>query len=113
MKIVKKNQAQIHKNSARCTAFEYPMGEPDMNGATIELNGRYPDHGRVVNLRCKELVFVTKGSGKLVIEGATIKLGKGDLVMIEPGEKYFFDGVMTFFAPCTPAWYPEQHLETE
>gem|GEM_PF-2374449 len=27
------------------------------------------------------------------------------------GERYFWDGQMTMFVPCTPAWYPEQHKE--
>jgi hypothetical protein len=33
----------------------------------------------------------------------------GDLVLIEPGEKYFWEGNMDLFIPCSPAWYPEQH----
>jgi len=27
------------------------------------------------------------------------------------GEKYFWEGEMEMFMPCTPAWYPEQHKE--
>jgi len=113
MKIVRQSEAQTHKNSDRCTAIEYPIGDQDINGAVIELNGRYPDAGRVVNLECKELVYVIKGSGKLVVEGNAIELNEGDMVVIEPKEKYFFDGQMTFLAPCAPAWHPEQHIEVE
>lgn len=113
MKLVRKDSAQRHNNSDRCTAIEYPMGDKDINGAVIELGGRYPDKGRVTNLKCKELVYVISGAGKVVIEGNEVLLNKGDLVLIEPEEKYFFDGKMTFFAPCTPSWYPEQHIEVE
>jgi len=113
MKIIKKNQAEIHKNSGDCTAIEYPLGDKDINGAVIELNGRYPSKDRVVNLKCKEMAYVIKGSGKLVVEEKEIKLSEGDLALIEAGEKYFWEGNMRIFMPCTPAWYPEQHKEVE
>lgn len=111
MKIVKNQQTKIFQNSKVCKAIEYPLGDKDINGAVIELNGRYPDKGRVVNLKCKELAYVVKGSGKLIVEGKEVELNEGDLALIEPGEKYFWDGNMTMFMPCTPAWYPEQHKE--
>ncbi len=113
MKIVYKNQVERFKNSESCTAFEYPLGDKDINGAVIELNGRYPGKGRVINLKCKELAYVIKGSGKVVVEGKEIKFQEGDLILIEPGEKYFWEGDLTMFVPCTPAWYPEQHKEVE
>lgn len=113
MKIIHKNQTKIFKNSEACTAIEYPMEDKDINGAVIELNGRYPDKGRTVNLECKEMAYVIKGSGKLVVEGDEVKLNEGDLVLIEAGEKFFWEGNLTMFMPCTPAWYPEQHKEVE
>lgn len=51
MKVVYKKQTKQFKNSPVCTAIEYPLGDKDINGAVIELNGRYPDKGRVVNLK--------------------------------------------------------------
>ena len=113
MKIIHKDQAKIHRNSNACTAIEYPLGDKDINGAVIELNGRYPGKDRAVNLKCKEMAYVIKGSGKLVVEEKEIKLNEGDLVLIEAGEKYFWEGNMKIFMPCTPAWYPEQHKEVE
>jgi len=111
MKVVHKNQTKEFKNSDVCTATEYPLGDKDINGAVIELKGRYPDKGRVVNLKCKELAYVVKGSGRVVVEGEEVELNKGDVVLIEPGEKYYWEGNMTMLVPCTPAWYPEQHKE--
>lgn len=60
----------------------------------------------VVNQKCKELAYVIRGSGKVVIEGKEIKLKQDDLVLIEPEERY-----MEMFVFCVPAWYPEQHKE--
>ena len=113
MKIIHKNQTKQFKNSDVCTAIEYPFEDKDINGAVIELEGRYPDKGRVVNLKCKELAYVIKGSGKVLVEDKEVVLNEGDMVLIEPGEKYYWEGKMTMFVPCVPAWYPEQHEEVE
>jgi quercetin dioxygenase-like cupin family protein len=48
-----------------------------------------------------------------VIEGKEINLKAGDLILIEPGEKFFWDGSMTLFIPCVPAWHPEQYRKVE
>jgi len=113
MKVTHKNQTKEHKNSDVCVAIEYPMGDKDINGAVVKLNGRYPDKGRVMNLKCKEMAYIIKGSGRVVVEGKETRLQGEDLVLIEPGERYFWDGNMTMFVPCVPAWYPEQHKEVK
>jgi len=113
MKIAKKEASNKIKNSDDCTAIEYPLGDEDINGAVIELDGRYPDEGRTVNKECKELAYVMKGSGIVEVEGEKVKLKEGDLVLIEPGEKFYWQGKMKIFMPCVPAWYPEQHKIVE
>ncbi len=113
MKIVRKNEVKIFKNSEVCTAIEYPMGDKDINGAVIELSGRYPEKGRTMNEISKEMAYVIKGSGRVVVEGAEARLNEGDLVLIDPGEKFFWEGNMTLFMPCTPAWNPDQHKQVE
>ncbi|MBU4337939.1 DUF861 domain-containing protein [Patescibacteria group bacterium] len=113
MKIIHKNQTKIFKNSETCIAIDYWTGDKDINGAVIELNGRYPDKGRTVNLECKEMAYIIKGSGKIVVEGEEIKLNDGDLVLIDKGEKYFWEGNLTMFTSCAPAWNHEQHKEVE
>lgn len=60
MKIIHKNQTEEFKNSENCTTIEYQMGDKDINGAVIELTGRYPNKGRTVNLECKELGMLSK-----------------------------------------------------
>jgi len=109
MKVIYKNQAKKFKKSDVCAAIEYPLGDKDINGALIELSGRYPDIGRVVNLKCKELAYVINGSGKLVVDAKKVELKRGDIVLIDAGEKYFWDGKMTIFTSCVPAWYLKQH----
>ena len=113
MKIIKKDQAKVYKNSDVCTAIEYPLGDKDINGAVVESNGRYPDKGRVVNLKCKEMAYIIKGSGKVIVEGQEIEFKEEDLILIEPGEKYRWEGNFIMFVSCAPAWYPKQHKEVE
>lgn len=113
MKIIKKDKAKRFENSSSCAGVEYRLGDKEIDGAVVNINGRYPDKDRVVNLKCKELAYVLGGEGRIIIESNEIKLEKGDLVLIEPGEKYYWNGNLEMFISCTPAWYPEQHQETK
>jgi len=103
------NKAQIFKNSPTCAVYEYSIEDKDINGAVAHINGRYPEYGYAVNMISKELAYVVSGSGKIVVGDNEKLINQGDMILISPGEKYYWDGVMTLFLACTPAWYPEQH----
>ena len=111
--IVKKSNRITHKNSDKCIAYEYLTNDKDINVAYVEIDGRYPDKGRVVNTKCKEIGFVTEGTGKLVVEGNEQTLGAQDVFLILPNQKYYFEGKLKLVVPCTPAWHPEQHKYCE
>lgn len=113
MKIIRTTQTKKVVNSRYCTAIEYPLNDKDINGAKIILKGRFPDTGWTVNLICKEIAYILKGSGKLVVEGKEYSVSRGDLAFIEPKEKFYWEGNMEIFMPCAPAWYPEQHKVIE
>ncbi len=113
MKIVRRDQTKKVQNGKSCYAFEYPMGDKEINGAIIGITGKYPENGRLVNEKVREMVYVMQGKGSITIEGDFIQLQEGDLLMIEPGERYVWEGSMRMFVPCVPAWYPEQHKQVE
>jgi mannose-6-phosphate isomerase-like protein (cupin superfamily) len=113
MKIVKKSQIVRFDHGPTCTAREYPLNDKDINVASIDLNGRYPEKGCAVNEVSKETAYVIAGSGKVVVDGIASEVTEGDLVLINPGEKFFWEGKMTLLMPCTPAWTPEQYRITE
>ena len=73
------------------------------------LSGRFPDEGYCVNEECKELIYVIEGNGTLNKKDEKIEFSKGDIVLIDKGELYYWDAHCTIAMPCTPAWYPEQH----
>lgn len=58
---------------------------------------------------CKEIGFIPKGSGTLTTEKQTVSLSEGDAVLINAGEKYFWQGNMMWLLPTAPAWYGAQH----
>jgi len=111
--IIKKSERKEFKNSPVCTAYEYSFDDKDINVAFIEIKGRYPEKGRVTNKVCKEIVFVTKGKGKIEIDRKELLISEGDSVFIQPNQKYFFEGKLSITASCHPTWYPEQHIECE
>jgi mannose-6-phosphate isomerase-like protein (cupin superfamily) len=113
MKIIHENQTKKFKNSDVCVATEYPMGDKDINVAYVEVSGRYPATGQVTNEKCKEMAYIIEGSGKIVVEGEEIILNEKDLILLNPGERFYWEGNMKMLVPCTPAWYIEQHKEIE
>jgi mannose-6-phosphate isomerase-like protein (cupin superfamily) len=106
------SHTKIHSNVCSVTEHKLP-GQTAINCATIQIRGRYPSSGRVINQDCNELAYIHSGSGEITIEGKKILLNIGDAILIEKGEEYFWDGHMDLFVSCTPAWYPEQHLHIE
>lgn len=109
MKIIKLEQAEKHENSEKCKVLEYGFKDKDIDCATAAIKGRYPDTGYCMNEECKELIYVIDGNGTLNKEDETIEFKKGDAILIEKGEKYYWNAQCTIIMPCTPAWYPEQH----
>lgn len=109
MKIVSKQQAIEITNGKGCTVTAYPLDEPKLDMAVATITGRYPDDNRVMNVACQELAYVFEGEGQLILEHKTYPLSQGDVVLIEAGEKYYWEGHMTLFISCHPAWTPEQH----
>lgn len=109
MKIATKQQTQERKNSDYCHVTEYPIGDKAIDFSVVKLSGRYPDERRATNLICQEIIYIHAGKGKVVVEGKETSLNAGDVVLIEPGEKYFWEGNMDLFISCRPAFSVEQH----
>lgn len=102
-------ESKVVNVTSSCIAREYPNGDKDIWGAVITVKGRYPEQGVTVNHKCKELVYFIEGKGKVVINGKEFAVKKGDQVVIDPEEKFYWEGDLKMFMPCTPAWYPAQH----
>ncbi|MFA6897406.1 MAG: cupin domain-containing protein [Patescibacteria group bacterium] len=104
MKIVHKTERKLFKNNENCDVLEYDLGCADLGGAAAEIRGRYPDSGRVVNAECKEVAYILKGAGEVNAEGNEMKFAAGDVIVIEKGERYFWEGNFSALLFSAPAW---------
>lgn len=95
--------------------YEYNIEDKDINYCIAEIDGRFPKMGLAVNRKCKEMAHILAGSGVLVVEGEEYHVKKDDVVLIDVGERYYWEGKMRLGIPCAPAWTKEQHevVETE
>ena len=109
MKIARRKEAIERQNSDVCLVTEYPQWDTEMDFAVIHIQGRYPEKQRAVNVVCKEMVYIHEGNGSVEVNRAKHLVKSGDLVLIESGEKFIWEGEMTLFISCRPAFYVEQH----
>ncbi len=109
MKISAKHQAIERKNSDACSVIVHHIDDETIDCAIVSIAGRYPSAQYAVNKQCKEIVYVSEGAGKVVVNGKEHLIGAGDVVLIEAGEKFYWEGNMRFFVSCRPAWSKEQH----
>ena len=111
MKIISKEQRVLRKNSEVCFVTEYEVGDPDIDFASVTITGRYPGEGRITNTQSKEIVYIHEGHGSVEVDGKLYSLKAGDVVLIEAGEKFYWNGNMTLFISCYPAFTVEQHKQ--
>lgn len=85
------------------------MDNQDISGAVAEIHGRYPEKGFVRNEVFKELVYVLSGSGKIEVDGKEFQFSQGDVLLLLPGEKYYWEGKLKIFMVTAPKFDPKQH----
>lgn len=109
MQIVPRHKRKTIRN-APIKAHEYDTGSNQINIAEVELHGRYPKTGVVYNETSHELAYVLDGRASLTCGGITTVFERGDVVLIDPHERYYWDGVATLLISCAPTWIPKQHI---
>lgn len=109
MKICKKSQAMTHKNSESCVVTACTIKNDLLNIAVADIKGRYPEAGYAVNHQVHEMVYIQSGSGAITLSDQVIEFSAGDVILIEPGDYYFWQGEFTGVIACNPAFTAEQH----
>jgi mannose-6-phosphate isomerase-like protein (cupin superfamily) len=109
MKILRNEQTINRNNSDGCVVTEYDVGDKEIDFAMVTITGRYPHEKRVINQECKEIVYIHEGKGRVEVDGKGYALSPGDVVLIEAGEKFYWEGHMTLFISCRPAFTVDQH----
>ena len=110
MQIIKNNNAIKSANSDKCKTIEYSFNDKDIDLGIATIAGRYPETGYCVNIISKELIYVLDGKGKIYFDNNYIEFEKGDSILINPSEKYYWDTEYCVLSmSCTPAWDEKQH----
>ena len=103
MELVKfKNAEKIDSDTA--VIFEYNLKDKNINICYCKINGRYPLNGVEINEKCKEIAFVVSGKGSVCISGKEYKIKSKDVVLIDKGESFYWEGNLKLALPCAPAW---------
>lgn len=108
MKIRKKAESIQRNNTDTCVAYEYKLPTSAIDSAVIELSGRYPESGWVLNTVSESILHVVGGAGIIYFEEGSTLLEEDDQVLIQRGERYALEGGMKLLFSATPAWTSEQ-----
>ena len=109
MKIAR-NETQIFQNGQTCTVRNYPFSSSLLGLITAEIDGRYPEQGKVLNEACDETYFVNSGSCTVHHESGDYELSEGDVFFFPHGKWYWVEASELKLVVCTaPPWTPEQH----
>lgn len=111
MQIVKETQKRTLALMPTCVVHEYDTQDGFISGAAAEIRGRYPEHGFVVNKKIKELAYVLSGHGHLITAEGKKEISSGDVIFIDHGEKFAWDGDITLFITTTPPFDPGQYVK--
>jgi len=110
MKYWKKDTGIKFSNSNKCFGYEYNPGSGTIDIATITIKARYPEEGWGYLEEAHEMAIVTRGSGFIETKkSGRQELKVGDVVYIEPMERFCWGGDMDLVVPCGPAFDPSKH----
>lgn len=110
MQIIKKDRAVKGTNSDKCKTLEYSFNDKDIDLGIATITGRYPESGFCVNTISKELIYIIDGNGNLYFENDSVEFEKGDSILIDSNEKFYWDSTYCIVSlSCTPAWNEEQY----
>ncbi len=111
MILSKSNTAEAFENSPECNGISFGSLNDEIDMAVIEVNGRYPSEGFLVNEICKEAVYVLSGGGKLIGTETSLDFTAGDVLYVDSEEKFAWQGDFKAVFSLTPAFSPFQHKE--
>lgn len=112
MILIASSQTKKVQTSPATAIWEFPMDERAVSGAVAEIKGRYPEKGFAINEVCKELAFVVSGGGHVVTPSEKQPIHVGDLIFLNKGESFAWEGNLTLFMATTPKFDSKQHVIT-
>jgi|SRR3989338_3188938 len=107
--LVKKKDSVKEIGTKECSVWDYRLPEKDLGISVQKITSRFPKTGWSRNSVCKEVCFILSGSGIVCVENKAHKVSRGDVVVINPGEKSYAKAKsMEILVVTSPDWYPDQ-----
>lgn len=107
---ISKRDTQIFHNGQTCTVHKYSVPSSLLGLISAEIDGRYPEQGKVCNEICDETYFVLSGSGVIHHETGDYTLSEGDVFFFAKGKWWWVEATKLKLVVCTaPPWTSEQH----
>jgi mannose-6-phosphate isomerase-like protein (cupin superfamily) len=102
---------EVFSNSAVCFGKEFkPIGTDAVDIAKISIRGEFPSDGKWGYLEeSHEMAVVLRGEGYIETKEGKHTLREGDVVHVEPLERFRWGGDMDLIVPCGPAFNPSKH----
>ncbi len=105
MQIVKQQEIVVHDAHGNSKVYEYYMQDKKIDLCVVNVNGRVPEKGQLVNSEYTCVCYVLDGEGEFCGQA----ISKGDAFNILSAEKYWFDGNFSMVMSGTPAFDPGQN----
>lgn len=110
MKFWRDEDGIAFRNSDLCFGREYNPGNGKIDIAKISIRGTYPETGWGYLEESCEMAVVVSGQGYIETkDGGRKDLKAGDVVSVDPGERFRWGGDMDMIVPCGPAFDPDKH----
>lgn len=115
MKLWHDEDGEEFRNSDVCWGREYNPGSGTIDVAKISIRGKFPETGWGYLEEAHEMAVVLSGEGYIETKaGDHREIKQGDVVYIEPKERFRWGGNLDLIVPCGPAFDPKKHhLEEE
>jgi mannose-6-phosphate isomerase-like protein (cupin superfamily) len=107
---VTKNEAKLIKRE-HTTVYSYPPTSKAISVAFIEVKERHPagKKEQFIEHDLHVLFYIIDGSGTVTVENKPYELTKGDVLTVQPGQRYFIEGDLSYVATTSPAYYSDQN----
>lgn len=112
MIIISSSETKKIQASNSTAIWEFLTDDRDISGAVADIKGRYPENGFALNQKSKEIAFVIAGTGHVLTPKQRRLLKVGDLIFLDAGESFAWEGTLTIFIATSPAFDPKQHILT-
>jgi mannose-6-phosphate isomerase-like protein (cupin superfamily) len=94
--------------------FQYNLPTKILSVSYMKVNGRNPEGNKVVLEKdCSFAIYITKGSGKFIIDRENIKAEVDDVIFVRAGSTFVAEGNFEYITFVVPAYHPESTEEVD